>query len=502
MLQPLEQARGVVRLLEGATGNVTAHRHPLALLEQGSASHCAESELLGMVLHKVSEVTGLHVSATDSFRDLGLDSIATGQVVHELRKVLPLSPAALTGKATIGELVDAAAVKQQAGDVPDVAISFTVVDMLRMPLCVLVMIYHSGTLPVTDPRGRDSLWGASVAVAFFMSASFAFWQLSYPHGQALYGKQVRLWMYARLATTLPMYYIVLAVQQFYYFDFFMAHPEVIRSELLNWFGAGVLVGYWIHGDSVIWFLAAQAWLILLFPMATSALRLQPEMTWQKLALLVAIAWGFFPVITWLGAPTYFSHGHPAYWAAMMPLCAAVTSDVSSDTPLLTNARLRRATISLLCIWFASETLWFSEKGAYAINPYVRPITALAVPFLLQPAVVWGHFEGFVASPVGRLLSAFAPYSMGFFLWQGIPASLDMRVQKAAPPCPSRGCHWGDNVDVDQSAWKATLYKLVMLAAISYASLHLLERPLNGAFKRLLSSRPSRAPKSFNGHEMV
>jgi hypothetical protein len=219
---------------------------------------------------------------------------------------------------------------------------------------------------------------------------------------------------------------------------------------------------------VIWFLAAQAWLIFLFPMAMSALRLQPETTWQKLALLVALAWGFFPMITWLGAPSYLSHGHPAFWAPMIPLC-----DASSTAPLLTNAWLRRAIVSLLCVWFASETLWFSEKGAYAINPYVRPITALAVPLLLQPAVVWGHFEGFVANPVGRLLSTAAPYSMGFFLWQGIAASLDMRVQKAVPPWPR----------------KATLYKLGMLAAISYASLHLLERPLNGAFKRLLSSRP-------------
>ena len=113
----------------------------------------------------------LVVQPSDSLLDLGLDSIATGQLMHQLRHVLPLRPADLTGGATIEELVGTAAAQQKAGSPPAAAISFAVVDMLRMPLCVLVMIYHCNA-----PDGRDSLGGAGVAVAFFMSASFAFWQ--------------------------------------------------------------------------------------------------------------------------------------------------------------------------------------------------------------------------------------------------------------------------------------------------------------------------------------
>ena len=465
--------------------------------QSAPSSASSDGGTLGEVLRKVREVTGLVVQPSDSLLDLGLDSIATGQLMHQLRHVLPLRPADLTGGATLEELVGSAAAQQKAGSPPAVAISFAVVDMLRMPLCVLVMIYHCNA-----SDGRDSLGGAGVAVAFFMSASFAFWQMSYPHGQPIYGRQVRLWICTRLTAVLPMYYVVLAVQQFFYLDFFLARPEWIGPELLNWVGAGVLVGYWVHGNAVIWFLAAQAWLILIFPVVVSTFRLTPglKITWRQLTLLAALSWGFIPALIWLGAPPYLSHGHPAFWAPMMPLCAAVTLDLSSPEPLLASTWLRQTLVGLFCLWFVMEALILSENDGYALNPYARPIAALTVPLLLQPNVLCSHFEGLISSPVGRSLSALAPYSMGFYLWQGIAAKVVLLVVKGRTARPN-GSHWGAVVDVEQSAWKSTLYKLALLAAIAYASLHLVERPLADAIKRALRLN-SRSPTLSSAHEMV
>jgi aryl carrier-like protein len=493
MAEALAQARGFVRLLERA-GPASAY----ASLSDEEACVGTAGGQLETVLQTILEVTDVQVQATDKLRDLGLDSIGTGQLVHELRHVLRLTPADLSGDATIAELVEAG-VDSKTAPASSAPVSFAAIEVFRAPLVVLVMLFHC-------PGDRDSLWGGAFAIDFFMNASFAFWYMTYPRGEPLYGRKVRSWVYDRLLTTLPMYYVLLVVQEFYFARHILDRPYLVRAELLNWAAAGVLVGYWDYGNTVTWFLATQAWLILAFPLVEYVVRVPTETTGSKLGLLVALAVFATPLLSALGLNAAFSMNHPAFMVPMMAVCITVTADLSSESPLLASVRLRQVVLLVFFLWFVLEAVWWSAQTGYTVNDYIQPIAAVAIPFLLQPTLVWSGFESFLASPVGRGLSAVAPYSMGMYVWQGIFAKLVLPLIPETPPCPQHGCNIFTPAGapmVEMVMWKQTLFKVIILGAIAYASNHLIEKPLSRTLLTLKGAIEARSASARGGvREMV
>jgi hypothetical protein len=133
-------------------------------------------------------------------------------------------------------------------------LSFAAMDIFRFPFAFLIFCAHLAEKSGEGDPFYHRTFGGMFAVCLFFCFSFAFWQVSYPHGQPLYGRVVRHWVATRLSSLLLLYYLVLPVQQIFYgviiLDGEESDASVRRFEVYNWFCIGVLWNYWANGNTV------------------------------------------------------------------------------------------------------------------------------------------------------------------------------------------------------------------------------------------------------------
>ena len=165
-----------------------------------------------------------------------------------------------------------------------------------------------------------------------------------------------------------------------------------------------------------------------------------------------------------------ARGNPIGLIFVMALAIAVTADVTSRTPLLSSLLFRRILVLICAGWLLTEIFFISGGPAVACEYYGRPFAAFAVPFLLQPALISSSLERFLAGPGGKFLLSLAPYSSGFYAWQGVPSNTVL--------APTMQPMYTDfHIPAPLFIWFEVTLKMLIMIAIAYASHHVLEKPL-------------------------